>query len=525
MSHTNIITLGYARVSGLKQVKEGDGLGSQEARIREHIRTRGYPPPSAIFTDNISGGADVRPGFSSMLKFLLKNRTSLCIVVIDDLSRLARDVDVHLRFRAAIAQTGAKLESPSFEFGDSSDDQLVENLMASVSQHQRQKNGEQVRNRMRGRLLNGYWCFSKKPVAYSYSRVSGQNLLVRQEPIASIVTEALEGYASGRFETQAEVQRFLQQSPGFPTQRDGTVKFDRVTEMLTCVLYTGMIEYPKWNVSLRPAQHEGLITYETYLRIQQRLIENAKTPARANLNEHFPLRQAVQCAHCGRLLGGAYSGGRSAEYPYYFCLSRHCHRYRKSIIRDEMHEQFEQLLMRLVPAQETIDLAVDIFHEAWDKRAAGVSERAAILRRDVASAEKSIGLLIDRIASASNPKLVAAYESKLIDLESQKALLIEKIDKTAAPLPDFDSTLRTALDFLASPWKLWKNGKIEDRRAVRKLVFTEHLQYAPEMGFRTAETTLPFKVLADVEASNLEVVPRGGIEPPTRGFSVRCSTN
>jgi hypothetical protein len=52
---------------------------------------------------------------------------------------------------------------------------------------------------MRGRLLNGYWCFSSKPPAYKFARINPQNTLIRLEPIASIVTEALEGFATGRF--------------------------------------------------------------------------------------------------------------------------------------------------------------------------------------------------------------------------------------------------------------------------------------------------------------------------------------
>lgn len=528
MSDKNILTLGYTRVSGKKQVKEGDGLGSQEARIREYARNRSYPAPSMMFTDDRSGGTEIRPGLAAMLKFLIKNRGSDCIVIIDDITRLARDITVHHKLRAAIAATGARLECPSFEFGDSSDDLLVENLLASVSQHQRQKNGEQVRNRMRGRLLNGYWCFSSKPPAYEFARINAQNTLIRVEPIASIVTEALMGFATGRFQTQAEVQRFLQDSSGYPKLTDGTVKFDRVTEMLTCVLYAGMIEYLPWDVSIRKGCHQGLITYDTYQRIQQRLNENAKAPARADLSQHFPLRQAVQCAHCGRLLGGAFSRGRNAEYPYYFCLNKKCESYRKSFSSDEMHEEFEALLKMMSPAMEIIDVASTIFREAWDKRSVGSTERTAQLRQEIGSTDKLIGLMIDRVASSSNPQLVEAYETRLIDLQRKKVALAEKIENSEKNLPDFDATLRTALAFLASPWKLWETGKLEDRRAVRKLVFTEHLQYAPGMGFRTAETTLPFKVLADLTTQDVGMVRTTGVEPvypKVRDFKSLASTS
>ncbi len=513
MSDKKIVILGYARVSGKKQVREGDGLGSQEARIRDYARNRGYPDLSMIFTDDRTGGTDDRPGFAAMISFLKRIRGATAIVIIDDITRLARSVIVHHKLRAQIAATGAQLQCPSFEFGDSSDDVLVENLLASVSQHQRQKNGEQVRNRMRGRLLNGYWCFSSKPPAYKFARIAGQNTLIPFEPLAAIVTEALHGYANGRFQTQAEVQRFLQESPGYPKQSDGTVKFDRVTEMLTCVLYTGMIEYLPWKVSIRQGHHQGLITYETYQKIQTRLNENAKTPARADVSQHFPLRQAVQCAHCNRLIGGAYSRGRYAEYPYYFCLNRICPRYRKSFSRDEMHSQFETLLKAMTPTDEVIEIATSIFREIWEKRSAGSAERTASVRREIGSTEKSIGLLIDRIANAANPELVQVYELRLVDLQRQKIALCEKVQNSAQNLPDFDLTLRTALEFLASPYNLWETGNVEDRRAVRKLVFTEHLQYAPELGFRTAETTLPFKILADLATNKIEMVRTAGLEP------------
>ena len=69
-------------------------------------------------------------------------------VVIDDLSRLARDVEAYRALRRAISEAGGVLMSPSIKFGEASDSTLIENLLASVAQHQRQKNGEQTKNRM-----------------------------------------------------------------------------------------------------------------------------------------------------------------------------------------------------------------------------------------------------------------------------------------------------------------------------------------------------------------------------------------
>lgn len=195
----------YCRVSSSKQTTRGDGLGSQETRCREYAKYRNYVVVGT-FTDDMSGSLTARPG---MLASLRKNKKSGTVVIIDDISRLERGLEAHLELRASLSAAGGRLESPSIEFGEDSDSILVENLLASVSQHQRQKNGEQTVNRMRARTMNGYWVF-QAPIGYEYKRTAGHgNMLVRKEPYASILQEALEGYASGRFDSQVEVKRFF----------------------------------------------------------------------------------------------------------------------------------------------------------------------------------------------------------------------------------------------------------------------------------------------------------------------------
>ena len=58
-----------------------------------------------------------------------------------------------------------------------------------------------------------------------------------------------------------------------------------------------------------------------------------------------------------------------------------------------------------------------------------------------------------------------------------KALFKEKIEKCGRPVRDFDVTVRTALDFLASPCNLWKSDRLEDKHAVLKLAFADRLSY------------------------------------------------
>jgi len=308
----------YCRVSSVKQTTRGDGLGSQETRCREYAKYKGYQVVE-VFKDDFSGGTAIRPGMKLMLTYLTRHRKKEpYIVIIDDISRLARGLSAHLELRTSLDRAGGKLESPSIEFGEDSDSILVENLLASVSQHQRQKNGEQTVNRMRARTMNGYWVFHA-PMGYKFERVAGHgNLLVRDEPIASYLQEALEGYASGRFESQVEVKRFLEAQPEYPKELpNGEIRNQRITNILTRPVYAGYMEVPKWNVSLRKGHHEALISYATFEKIQNRLTENANAPTRKDINLDFPLRGFVKCNDCSNALTACWSKGKRKTYPYY----------------------------------------------------------------------------------------------------------------------------------------------------------------------------------------------------------------
>ncbi len=197
----------YCRVSGAKQIREGDGLGSQETRCREFAGFKGYEVVK-VFKEDISGKLASRPAMIDLLQFLRRYRKTGTVVIIDDISRLARGLEAHLQLRAALAKAGGRLESPSIEFGDDSDSLLVENMLASVAQHQREKNGEQTTNRMRARMQNGYWVF-RAPIGYDFIKKSGSgSILVRDEPVASIIADVMERYASGRLQSKTEVKRF-----------------------------------------------------------------------------------------------------------------------------------------------------------------------------------------------------------------------------------------------------------------------------------------------------------------------------
>ena len=511
----------YCRVSSAAQTKRGDGLGSQKTRCLEYARMRGYTVIQT-FVDDASGSLIERPGMRDMLAFLRKHQSAGLAVLIDDISRLARGVKAHIELRSAISLAGGTLESPSVEFGDDADSELQEYILATVAQHQRRKNAEQTLNRMRARVMNGYWPFAC-PVGYRYQKVFGHGkMLVRNEPLASILQEALEGYASGRFQIQAEVKRFLESFPEFPRDKYGVVRNQNVTDILTRSVYAGYIEVPKWGITMRQGHHEPLISYETFLKIQDRLNGKARVPTRKDLSEDFPLRGAVVCGDCEAPLTACWSKGKTAYHPYYLCHKRGCGSYGKSIRREVIEGQFSTLLRQMQPSASLFETARAMFKALWDHSLSTGEARARTLKAELVKVERQVEQFLDRIADADIPSVIAAYEARIRKLEEQRIVLTENIAKKGRPVRSFDDALRTSLEFLASPWNLWDSGQIEAQRLVLKLAFTDRLAYVRNEGFRTPHLSLPFRVLGEVNGGFEALARLEGFEPPTNGFGSCC---
>ena len=70
-----------------------------------------------------------------------------------------------------------------------------------------------------------------------------------------------------------------------------------------------------------------------------------------------------------------------------------------------------------------------------------------------------------------------------------------------------------ACQFLSSPWRIWKNGDLTQRRAVLKLAFAERPHYCRSEGLRTRKTILPFNMLGDFVESEGVMAERQGFEP------------
>ncbi|MEM0922125.1 MAG: recombinase family protein [Pseudomonadota bacterium] len=499
----------YCRVSSKKQSLEGAGLDSQEHRCRQYAEAQGYDV-EMVFPDDASGAGDFmnRPGMVALLAYLAAKPETEYVIVFDDLKRFARDVEFHMKLRRTLHSHDASIECLNYKFEETPEGRFAETIFAAQGELEREQNRRQVLQKMKARVEQGYAIFHA-PRGYRYVSERGNGrVLVPSEPAASVITEALEGYASGRFQTQAEVQRFLEAQPGYPKSKSGKVPSETVKRLLTQPIYAGYVEAPDWGVSRSAAKHEALISKGMFDRIQERLQGRAKAPARKNISDAFALNGFVVCANCEKPLRSSQSRGQAGKlYPYYACHTKGCVSYGKSIRRDDLEGEFEEVLKKLRPSKNLIALIRDLCAHVWELRRTHATEFRNALHREVVKIERQIEGFLDKIADASSDTAVTAYERRIETLEKAKLKTQGQLESACQPQGAKADIIEPALQFFSNPWKLWASGRQDLRRMVLRLAFEEPIAYCRRSGHRTPKTTLPFNMLGGL--SGLECMDGG----------------
>lgn len=224
----------------------------------------------------------------------------------------------------------------------------------------------------------------------------------------------------------------------------------------------------------------------------------------------------MRCSDCDNPLTACWTKGRSKHYPYYYCFSKGCESYGKAIAREKIEGEFVSLLHQLVPSVPLFKTATKMFEVWWNYRQAQITQRGQSMEKEIRKLDQSIEQLMDRLIETDSQTMIKAYENRIKKFETDKAVLVEKSTQSLRPMRSYDAALRTALDFIATPYKIWDSGRLSDRRAVLKLAFPSGFQYHRNTGLRTAETPLPFKVLGSQGSNKIELAEKAGFEPAVR---------
>ncbi|OGH15978.1 MAG: hypothetical protein A3C97_02025, partial [Candidatus Levybacteria bacterium RIFCSPHIGHO2_02_FULL_37_11] len=380
----------YCRVSSQRQVVEGHGNDSQEQRCRVFAKNKDYSIEAVFPDDGVSGGLFDRPAMRNLIEYLDKNPSENYVIIFDDLARFARDLEVHIKLRKELMGRGATLECLNFNFEDSPEGRFIEHVLASKSELDRQQNRRQVIQKMKARLEGGYWPFMPPTGMVNKKDPVHGKILTPKEPYASIYKKVIEKYRDGILTTQEEIMLALHEeykTNGLPNKPS----MSTTQHMLKNPLYAGYIEYKDWDIPFMKAKHEGFLSIETFNIVQKRLGERTKPWKRRDYSDMFPLRPHVLCTACNKPMTASYCTGRKGiRYPHYFCRNKGCIYNWKTTGKVKFESKFEELLGRVKPPADIIDLTKDVLKEQWNIRLEEYTERRAKIMSEVSEADAAI---------------------------------------------------------------------------------------------------------------------------------------
>lgn len=180
----NKLAVGYLRVSTEMQVDEGHSLLNQKMKIKDYCRYKDLSIYCFYIDKGISGGKrDKRIALKLMIDELLPGT----VVIINSISRLARDMKDLLNIKDEIQKKGCSIVSLSEQIDDSSPTgNLIFQIMGSFAELERKQIGERTSSVMNN--LSSMGKLKKKP-AYGWKVEGGERVhnVEEQEKIKKLL--------------------------------------------------------------------------------------------------------------------------------------------------------------------------------------------------------------------------------------------------------------------------------------------------------------------------------------------------
>ena len=507
----------YCRVSTPDQAHNGNGIDSQEQICRKWARHEDLTVERVFIDAGISGSAtENRTQLQVMLDFLSKTKDRY-LILFYNIERLSRNAGDFNTLRDLIETKGHWLATVQGVLEQTPVGRFMATIQAAQGQYWRESNAELNKRFMQERARQGYWVF-QEPWGYEFQRVGSVKELVLKEPDASIIREALTGYASGRFSTIPEVRAHINNHR--PKLGLKPYNLTQTKELLSSPKYTGFFAYEKWNIPPQKWHIEPLIDMATHKLIQDRLNNRVRASKHTRYNKDdpdFPLRGYVSCPTCGYALTGSHSTNRIGnKYPYYQCHNKKCAGRRGMYINaNRMHEDFEQLLERIAPGVNYMGLARALAHDVYNEHEARYNAEWNAKQKRIEQIEQECQQMFKAFTQATTDAMRQMCEQRINDLRTEQHALTHELNAPRAELMPFDRAFEYVAALAGNPLEVWRNSDLKFKRCVLDIYFQGHFSYDKEQKFGTPKIAPIFKWLRDFSGDKSKMVPVVGLEPTT----------
>ncbi|MBF6331797.1 recombinase family protein [Nocardia transvalensis] len=344
---------------------------------------------------------------------------------------------------------------------------------------QNKLSGQDISIKMLNKAMNGGTCGRAK-LGYVNARVLVEgrqvNTIKIDEERAPLVVQAWELYATGDYTiedlaaTMADLGLTCRPTGRWPIEQP--VSATKLHKMLGDPYYAG---YVVWKGQIYAGRHEPLVSPGLFARVQEVLRHRSANGNRDRVHNHY-LKGALFCRRChlddqrSRLVFSESTGRNGTRYAYFVCrrskeglcdlpalpsaavedaIAQH---YRTLQLPDDFVDETRTLLEELVADEQT-----------------STRELHAKLNRQLKEIDKKEDRLVDFLTDGSMPQ--AKVRTKLIELKNERKRLEAALVNTSEELGVGATVLRYALDLIADPYALYRDGNPEVRRRLNETFY------------------------------------------------------
>ena len=152
-----------------------------------------------------------------------------------------------------------------------------------------------------------------------------------------------------------------------------------------------------------------------------------------------------------------------------------------------------------------------------------MSSEAKRLRAKVRQIELDLENTIQRLARTEDRTMITAYETRVVELKKESALIEEELARIGTPAHSFEEMFELSMRCLSSLYDIWEKWDLTIKKTALRLVFSSPLMVSRKTGVQTAETTYPFSALQSLERIIKFLGLPAGLEPATHRVETRRS--
>ncbi len=488
----------YARVSTDKQAQKDLSIPAQLEAMKQHARKNGWKIAGHFVDEGESAKTANRPELKKLI-IRCKENKDIDVVLVHKIDRLARNLVDYATIKAILKQKGIKLLSVSEPFDDNPVGNLLENIIASISEWYSANLGEEIKKSNWAKLSRGEWPH-KPPIGYK--SVKEEDKRVQHLPddgTAPLVRQAFELFATGDHSLNTLSEEMAER--GLKTRYGRRYTPELMKTLLMRRFYIGKLP---WHEKEYQGKHEPIIETALFYRVQE-VLKNRSADTGEKGRLQFLLRGIAYCRTCGRKL----TGEMHPRGSYYRCLPElggdGCSEPYSPV--KELDSQLEALYGRLQPSKKLLELLRLEIHQIVRERKAVAERESETLRRSIEDLDNKEMRLVDEMLSNKIPrnayeKLVKQYATKRREAES-------RLSQFEVNYEDITELLDKCIRVSSSLLELHRQLDFDKQKNMLRAIFAKI--YVQDRAIVNVELNSPFSILLGDSTNTLfEDHPVGG---------------